>query len=212
MSRSPYISLAAFCVPVIASFVTGFYAGLAIASILLAVSFHFDAVGIAPIPWVIIRQTSQTGASIAGLVAFWFVGYQWWFKSERQAREFNQALAAGNIRTHATMDIVHKSEDGRVLSINKGQFTPAQLKLAAEELVNNDWRFNLRMFYHIFGQTRTVEWRTWLLEKEYAELTDGGEVLMTEYGIETLKKLSRSKQKLPSPSVDGYIPFYRDRG
>jgi hypothetical protein len=194
----------AVVIPFLHAFGLGVLVGEFVGSLLLSANIYYDL----GIDISAIASAALVGASAGALVG-WVLGVRWWIRAERQEYYDNYDLRIGSARIRDTVEIVHRLPNGRQ-QIDKAPFSRAQLRLASQQLINLDWSFSLRPFYHIFGQSGAVDFRTWMIEKQYAMMSEGGKVNITELGRYTFSEAA-GEALHPAPTREGYTAIYPSR-
>jgi hypothetical protein len=186
------------------AFGVGFMAGEFVGSMLLAANIYFDL----GLPLDAIGSAALVGMSVGAPVG-WVFGVRWWLRAERQEYYDNYDARLGDARVRSKVEIVHRLPNGSQ-QIDKPPFTKSQMILAADQLGKLNWNFSLRPFYHIFGQSGATEFRSWMVDKGYAVIGEGGRVDITELGRYTFTEIAGDVLQ-PSPSRDGSIAIYPSR-
>lgn len=212
MNRSPYISVTAYLVPVIAAFVNGFFIGFAAGALLKSVSFFY------PIPGAVIWQTSQTVGSIAAVVAFWIAGIGWWYQSEREDRSFRQALEAAKVprlKYAPTSPARWLTDGGRSLDALDSPASYSQTRAVAKLAVRvGKYAISNRKLRPWFDDKQTSAYINWLTLKGYVvernpENANSG-VEITDLGMQYFKQKAGEPLVKPhstSPSGEGWVAF-----
>lgn len=209
--RSAYLSLPAFIVPVIASFITGLLTGWTIAGLLYTL-----------FPPVIVRQTAQTIGSISALIAFWLVWYGWWYKAEQEERQHRRMMDIASKPFYKyyypqTPPHIQRTNGGHKQSALDCPANYGQSRFIAEMAVKRGKNaISIRKLNRAMTPEEASDYIGWLIGEGYAVERNPNNaksgVEITRDGMDYFNKLldGPSTNRYLSPTGDGWTPLERD--